>query len=259
MDLGIEGRRALVCGGSRGMGRAIARQLALDGAAVTILARDPARTARAAAEISAEAGRPVGHACGDVATPEGRAAALAACPAPDILVTNADGPHPGDFRDWSRQDWTEALDALMLAPIELVRATVDGMAGRGFGRIVAISARSVRTPQAELGLSNGPRMGLIGFLAGLARQVAGHGVTINAILPGAFATDAQRRHINGMLRDGGPSFDELWAQRGGANPAGRFGRPEEAGALVAFLCSAHAGFITGQSILIDGGGYSGTL
>ena len=259
MDLGIEGRRALVCGGSRGMGRAIALQLARDGADVTILARDPVRTAQAAEALGAEAGRQVAYAIGDVTTEAGRDAALRACPDPDILVLNADGPHPGDFRDWAREDWLEGLDSMMLAPIALIRATLDSMIARRFGRIVAISARSVRTPQAELGLSNGPRTGLIGFLAGLSRQVARHNVTINAILPGAFATDAQRRHIDGMLATSGKTFDELWESRGKANPAGRFGRPEEAGALVAFLCSAQAGFITGQSVLIDGGGYSGTL
>ena len=259
MELGIEGRRALVCGGSRGMGRAIALQLARDGADVTILARDPDRTVRAAETLGAEAGRQVGHAIGDVMTQAGRDAALLACPEPDILVTNADGPHPGDFHDWTREDWIAGLDAMMLAPIALVRTTLDGMIARRFGRIVAISSRSVRTPQAELGLSNGPRTGLIGFLAGLSRQVSRHNVTINAILPGAFATDAQRRHVNGLLADSGKTFEELWEERGKANPAGRFGRPVEVGALAAFLCSAQAGFITGQSVLIDGGGYSGTL
>ena len=194
----------------------------------------------------------------DITTEAGRDAALGALPAPDILVNNADGPAPGDFRTWTRADWLLAIDSMMLGPIEMIRRTVDQMVERRFGRIVNIVSRSVKTPQIELGLSNGARSGLVGFVAGLARQTVRHNVTINNLLPGVFATDAQRRHINGMLESSGKSFEQLWEERGKNNPAGRMGRAEEIGALCAFVCSAHAGYMTGQSLLIDGGEYPGT-
>ncbi len=168
-------------------------------------------------------------------------------------------PILGDFRGWTRADWHLALDAMMLGPIEMIRRTVDPMMERRFGRIVNIVSRSVKTPQIELGLSNGERSGLVGFVAGLARQTVRHNVTINNLLPGVFATDAQRRHINGMLESSGKSFEQLWDERGRNNPAGRMGRAEEIAALCAFVCSAHAGYMTGQSLLIDGGGYPGTF
>lgn len=259
MDLGIAQRKALVFGGSRGMGRACARQLALEGAQVTIAARTEATLRQAAAELSAETGTPVAFAVADITTAAGRDAALAACAAPDILVNNADGRPPGDFRDWSTQDWHSAIDAMMLGPIEMIRHTVDPMIERGFGRIVNIVSRSVKTPQAELGLSNGARSGLVGFVAGLARQTVRHNVTINNILPGVFATDAQRHHIEALTKTEGKSFEQLWDERGRNNPAGRFGRAEEVGALCAYVCSMHAGYITGQSLLIDGGAYPGTF
>lgn len=258
MDLGIQGRKALVFGGSRGMGRACALQLSQEGVHVTIAARTLATLEQAAAEITAQTGNPVTVAVADITTEAGRNAALAACPAPDILVNNADGPAPGDFRKWTLDDWHQALDSMMLGPIEMIRRTVDGMIDRKFGRIVNIVSRSVKTPQIELGLSNGARSGLVGFVAGLARQTVRHNVTINNLLPGVFATDAQRRHIEGMLEDTGKTFEQLWEERGRNNPAGRYGRAEELGALCAFVCSAHAGYITGQNILIDGGGYPGT-
>ncbi|GAA4332216.1 SDR family oxidoreductase [Pigmentiphaga soli] len=259
MDLGIQGRRALVFGGSRGMGRACAQQLAAEGVQVTIAARTLATLEQAAAEITACTGHPVQAVAADITTQAGRDAALAACPAPDILVNNADGPEPGDFRQWTTDDWHAALDAMMLGPIEMIRRTVDGMIERRFGRIVNIVSRSVKTPQIELGLSNGARSGLVGFVAGLARQTVRHNVTINNLLPGVFATDAQRRHIRGMLESTGKTFDQLWEERGSNNPAGRYGKAEELGAYCAFICSAHAGYITGQSLLIDGGGYPGTF
>jgi 3-oxoacyl-[acyl-carrier protein] reductase len=196
---------------------------------------------------------------GDITTPEGRRAALAACPEPDILLNNADGPLPGDFRHWTREDWIAALDAMMLSPIEMMRSTVDGMMARGFGRVINIVSRSVKIPQLELGLSNGARSGLVGFVAGLSRQTVEHNVTVNNLLPGIFDSDAQRRHIEGMLEEGGKSFDEIWRQRARANPARRYGRPAELGAYCAFLCSDHAGFITGQNLLVDGGSYPGTF
>ena len=259
MDLGIAGRSALVFGGSRGMGRACAQQLASDGVRVTIAARTLATLEQAAAEIARACGQPVHHVVADITTATGRDAALAACPAPDILINNADGKPPGDFRDWTPAHWHDAVDAMMIGPIEMIRRTVDGMIERRFGRIVNIVSRSVKTPQAELGLSNGARSGLVGFVAGLARQTVRHNVTINNLLPGVFATDAQRHHVMGMLASTGKTFEQLWNERGENNPAGRFGRAEELGALCAFICSAHAGYIAGQSILIDGGAYPGTF
>ena len=259
MDLGIKGKTALVFGGSRGMGRSCAQQLSMEGVRVTIAARTAATLAQAAEEISALTRMPVSFAVADITTPAGRDAALEVCPAPDMLINNADGPEPGDFRKWTAEDWHQALDSMMLGPIEMIRRTVDGMIERKFGRIINIVSRSVKSPQAELGLSNGARSGLVGFVAGLSRQTVRHNVTINNLLPGVFATDAQRRHIRGMLEEGGKSFDQLWQERGSNNPAGRYGQPEELGALCAFVCSAHAGYITGQSLMIDGGGYPGTF
>jgi 3-oxoacyl-[acyl-carrier protein] reductase len=259
MDLGIEGKTALVFGGSRGMGRACALQLSAEGVHVVIAARTLATLQQAAAEIGAQSGHAVQVVVADITTQAGRDAALAACPAPDILINNADGPEPGDFRHWTLDDWHQALDSMMLGPIEMMRRTVDGMIERKFGRIVNIVSRSVKTPQIELGLSNGARAGLVGFVAGLARQTVRHNVTINNLLPGVFATDAQRRHIRGMVESTGKSFDQLWQERGSNNPAGRYGRAEELGALCAFVCSSHAGYMTGQNLLLDGGSYPGTF
>ena len=259
MDMGIKGRRALVFGGSRGMGRATAQCLAGEGVLVTIAARNPDTLEQAAAEISGAIGVPVTPVVADITTDAGRAAAVAACPNPDILINNADGPRPGDFRQVEREEWIAALDSMMLGPIAMIRAVVDGMIERKFGRIVNISSRSVKSPQAEMPLSNSARLGLVGFVAGLSRQTVRDNVTINNLLPGVFATDAQKHHILGMLDGSGKSYEELWEERGRGNPAGRFGRAEEAGAYITFLCSAHAGFITGQNLLIDGGGYPGTF
>ena len=253
MDLGIAGRRALVCGGSRGLGRAAAEVLARAGVHGTIAGRTEATLREAAAAI------PVATVVADVTTQAGRDALLVACPAPDILVTNSDGPHPGDFRDHTREDWLRAVDELMISPIELIRRTVDGMAERRFGRIVNIVSRSVKIAQPDLTLSNGARSGLVGFTAGIARQFARHDVTINNLLPGPFDTDAQDRHIAGLAAQTGRPRAELRAEREAATPARRFGRPDEFGHACAFLCSVHAGFITAQNILIDGGGYPGTF
>ncbi|AUL45963.1 oxidoreductase [Bordetella trematum] len=258
MDLGIAGRHAIVFGGSRGMGRACAQQLASEGVNVVIAARTESVLAEAAQAMTAATGTQVRHVAADITTDAGREAVLAACPAPDILVNNADGVLPGDFRNWTQADWHGALDAMALGPIDMIRRVVDGMMERRFGRIVNIVSRSVKTPQLELGLSNGARSCLVGFVAGLARQTVRHNVTINNLLPGVFATDAQRRHIEGMLEPGGKSFDELWEERGTNNPAGRYGQAHEIGALCAFICAAQAGYICGQSILIDGGAYPGT-
>jgi 3-oxoacyl-[acyl-carrier protein] reductase len=256
MDLGIRGRKALLSGSSRGLGKACALALAQEGADITLVARTRDVLERAADELRA-IGVTVTAVVGDIATPHGREAALAACPAPDILVNNADGRLPGDFRTWTRDDWISALDTMMLSHIEMMRLTVDGMMARGFGRIVNIVSRSVKIPQAELGLSNGARSGLVGFVAGLARQTIGRGVTINNLLPGPFDTDAQREHVQGMV-DAERSFDQIWNARVATNPAGRFGQPAELGAYCAFLCSTSAGFVTGQNLLIDGGSYPGT-
>lgn len=258
MDLGIAGRRALLTGASKGMGRACAEALAREGAEVTIAARGADALERAAAGIAAATGAKVNWVAADVTTEGGRAEILAACPEPDILLNNAGGKLPGDFRDWDRDEWISAVDLMMLPPIMMMRATVDGMMERGWGRIVNIVSRSVKIPQLELGLSNGARSGLVGFTAGLARETIRRGVTINNILPGIIDSDAQREHIAGMLDEAGPGFDEVWQARAAENPAGRYGRPDEIGAYFAFLCSQHAGFVTGQNLLIDGGSYPGT-
>ena len=259
MELGIEGRNAIVSGASRGMGFAAAMRLATEGVAVTMVARNPERLAASAQAVRDATGVAVTEVAADITTAAGQAAAVAACPAPDILIPNADGPAPGDFRDLTREDWLGAIDALMLTPIALIRMTVDGMVARRWGRIVCISSRSVKIAQPEMPLSNGARSGLAGFVAGLSRQVVRHGVTINSILPGIFDTDAQKQHIEGMLASTGKSFEALWEERRRGNPAQRYGRPEEFAAYCAFLCSEHAGFITGQNLLIDGGSYPGTF
>jgi 3-oxoacyl-[acyl-carrier protein] reductase len=259
MDLGIAGRRALVMGASRGLGRACAVALAREGVELTIVARDPGRLASAAAEIRAATGVKVAPIAADFRTAAGRDAALAGCPSPDILVTNAEGFPPGDFRDCARADWLAAVDDMMLGPIELIRRTVDGMTARRFGRIVNVVSRSVKSPQPDLPLSNGARAGLIGFVAGLARQTVRHNVTINNLLPGIFASDAQRRHVAGLVERTGRAFDDIWTERARTNPAQRYGDPAELGAACAYLCSAQAGYITGQSLLVDGGGFPGAL
>ena len=259
MDLGIRGRTALLTGSSKGLGRACAFAIAREGVDVTLVARTEATLLETAEAIGAETGVKVTTVVADVTTEEGRAAALEACPKPDIVLNNAGGKLPGDFRDWGRQEWIEAIDQVMLPPIMMMRAVVDGMMERGFGRIVNIASRSVKIPQPELGLSNGARSGLVGFTAGIARQTVRQNVTINNLLPGIFASDGQREHIEGMTEATGKTFDQLWAERAASNPAGRYGRPEEIGAYFAFLCGANAGFITGQNLLIDGGSYPGTF
>lgn len=257
MDLRIAGRTALVFGGSKGMGYAAARQLALEGVRVTIAARTESRLQQASAQLARECGLPVPYVVADITASAGRAAALQACPAPDILVTNGDGFPPGDFQDWDSATWHRALDLMMVGPIDMIRQVVGGMRARRFGRIINIVSRSVKAPHAQLGLSNGARSGLVGFCGGLARQTVGDNVTINNILPGAFDTDAQARHIEKLALDQKLPVEELRRSREALNPAGRFGRPEEAGALIAFLASGFAGYITGQSLLIDGGEYPG--
>jgi 3-oxoacyl-[acyl-carrier protein] reductase len=259
MDLGIRGRSALVCAASRGLGRGCAEALAREGVAVTICARTEDTVRRAAAEIAAATGGKVDWVACDITTAEGRAAALASCPQPDILVNNAGGPPPGDFREWNREVWMRAIDANMLTPIELIKATVDGMIERKFGRIVNITSSSVKSPIETLGLSNGARSGLTGFIAGLARKVARHGVTINNLLPGSFDTDRLRGNMAGRAKAAGKPLDEVLRAATGAIPVGRLGTPAEFGMLCAYVCSAHAAYITGQNLLIDGGAYPGTF
>ena len=259
MDLGLRGKTALVCGASRGLGKACAFALAREGVDIALVARTRDALETAGAEIAQATGVKVKTVAADLTTGGGRAAAVGACPAPDILINNSQGPLPGDFHKWSRDDWLVALDDMMLGPIEMMRLTVDGMMARGFGRIVNIVSRSVKVPQAELGLSNGARSGLVGFAVGLARQTVARNVTINNLLPGIFDSEAQHRHIRGMLADSGKTFEQVFRQRAQANPARRYGEPAEFGAYCAFLCSAQAGYITGQSLLIDGGSYPGTF
>ena len=259
MELGLAGRRALLTGASKGMGRACALAIAREGAEVTIVARGSATLEATARAIRDETGARVTAVAADVTTEAGREAALAACPEPDIVLNNAGGTAPGDFRDWTREDWIAAIDLMMLPPIMMMRAVVDGMMARGHGRIVNIASRSVKIAQPELGLSNGARTGLVGFVAGLSRQSVRRNVTINNLLPGIFDSDGQREHITAMLEGTGERFDEVWHRRAEGNPAGRYGRPEEIGAYFAFLVSDHAGFITGQNLLIDGGSYPGTF
>ena len=259
MDLGIAGKSALVCAASKGLGRGCAEALAREGVAVTICAHDETNVRRAAEEIGANSSHAVRWVACDITTPEGRTAALAACPKPDILVNNAGGPPPGDFREWNRDTWIRALDANMLTPIALIQATIDGMIERGFGRVVNITSSSVKAPIEMLGLSNGARSGLTGFVAGLARKVVRHGVTINNLLPGSFDTDRLRGNMVGRAKAAGKPADEFAGQMANAIPAGRFGTPAEFGALCAYVCSAHAAYITGQNLLIDGGNYPGTF
>jgi len=261
MDLGIEGKWALVCAASKGLGKGCAAALAREGVNVVITARGEEALAAAAAELRAlGGGGEVRTVAGDITSAAGRAAALAACPQVDILVNNAGGPPPGDFRDWDRDTWLKALDANMLAPIELMKATVDGMAARGYGRVVNITSGAVKAPIPVLGLSNGARSGLTGFVAGLSRSaLAARNVTINGLLPGAFDTERLQLTLQAGARQAGQDVEAAAEARRRAIPAQRFGSPEEFGAVCAFLCSRHAGYLTGQNILLDGGAYPGTF
>ena len=258
MDLGIKGKNALVCAASKGLGKGCAMALAREGVNLVITARGAEALEATALELK-KLGVSVRTVAGDITTPEGRAQALAACPSPDILVNNAGGPPPGDFRNWTREDWIKAVDANMLTPIELMKATIDGMIARKFGRIINITSGAVKMPIPELGLSNGARTGLTGFVAGLSRQVAQHNVTINGLLPGPFDTDRLRGNMEFNAKKLGKTAAELAKQRAEANPSKRFGTIEEFGAACAFLASVHAGYITGQNLLLDGGAFPGTF
>jgi len=259
MDLGIKGRTAIVCASSRGLGRACAQALAEEGVALVINGRSPDSLDTTASEIRRATGVSVTAVAADVTTEAGRAALLAACAAPDILVTNAGGPPAGDFREWDEAAWRRAVEANMLAPIMLIKAVIDGMISRRFGRIVNITSRAVRAPLPHLGLSNGARAGLTGFVAGLARQVARHNVTINNLLPGPFATGAQDEVLHAMAAKAGEDYESFARARMAEVPAGRFGVPTEAGKACAYLCSADAGFVVGHNLLIDGGAVNLTM
>ena len=259
MDLGIRGRKAIVCAASKGLGKASALALARDGVELTICARGAEALEATAQEIRAATGVKVTAIACDVTTDAGRKALLEACPNPDILVNNAGGPPPGDFQDFSLDDWRKAVEGNMITPIALIHSTVYGMMERGFGRIVNITSGSVKAPIAILELSNGARMGLTGAVATLARKVSRHNVTINGLLPGAFDTDRLRTNAAKNAKDQGISVEEFSQRRAMSIPAGRVGQPDEFGAVCAFLCSAHAGYITGQNVLIDGGAFPGSL
>jgi 3-oxoacyl-[acyl-carrier protein] reductase len=259
MDYGIRGKKAIVCAASQGLGRGCAIALAREGVDLTINARTESTLEAAAEAIRRETGVSVVAVAADITTAAGRAAVLAACPEPDILVNNAGGPPIGDFRDWNEDAWIAAVNNNMITPIMLMRATIDGMIARGFGRIVNITSRSVKAPLAHLGLSNGARAGLTGFVAGLARQVAKHNVVINNLLPGPFATDRQIDGLHKLSAKAGQDYQTFASARMAEIPAGRFGTPDEFGRACAFLCSADAGFIVGQNLLIDGGAVNTTL
>lgn len=259
MDLGLAGRKALVCAASKGLGRGCALALAREGVELTITARTAETLDATAEDIRRETGATVAAVVGDITTEAGRAEALAACPAPDILINNAGGPPPGNFRDWDRDAWIAALDANMLTPILLIKAVVDGMIERKFGRIVNITSSAVKAPISILGLSNGARTGLTGFVAGASREVARHNVTINNLLPGSFDTGRLMSNMRSIAERDGKQVEDVVAARKASNPSGRFGDPDEFGHACAFLCSAHSGFITGQNLLIDGGDFPGTF
>ncbi|QEN88062.1 SDR family oxidoreductase [Labrys sp. KNU-23] len=258
MKLGIEGKSAIVCASSRGLGKACALALAREGVNVVINGVTPATLERTAAEIRTATGAMVTPVVADVAGVEGRRKLLEACPQPDILVNNAGGPPPGDFRQFGREQWLAALDANMLAPIELIKATLDGMIARRFGRIINITSVTVKAPISYLGLSNGARTGLTGFVAGLARDVARHNVTINNILPGSFGTDRLRGNASASARPG-QTAEEVLAEWRDGEASGRFGDPDELGAACAFLAGTQAGYITRQNILMDGGNFAGSF
>lgn len=259
MDLGIKGKRALVCASSKGLGLGCARALADAGVDLVMNARGSEALAQAAAAIRSDFGVAVAEVAADVTTDEGRAAVLEAADGVDILVTNAGGPPPGLWSDWDREDFIAALDANMLTPIAFMKALVPGMSERGWGRVVNITSQSVKSPIPVLGLSNSARAGLTGYVAGTSRQVASTGVTINNLLPGIHATDRADSLDKAVCDAQGITMDEARAQRAATIPANRYGTAEEFGAMCAFLCSERAGFIVGQNILLDGGAVNATL
>jgi 3-oxoacyl-[acyl-carrier protein] reductase len=259
MDLGIKGRKAIICASSEGLGRGCALALAREGVDLVINGRRAALLETTAEAIRRETGVGVRAIAADITTQEGREAVLSACREPDILVNNAGGPPIGDFRDWDEAAWMSAVNANMITPIMMIKSVIDGMIARRFGRIVNITSRSVKAPLPHLGLSNGARAGLTGFVAGLARQVAKNNVTINNVLPGPFATERQTDGLRKLAAKAGQDYAAFAQARMSEIPAGRFGTAEEFGKACAFLCGADAGFIVGQNLLIDGGAVNITL
>lgn len=259
MDLGIKGKTALVCASSKGLGRGCAMALAAEGVNLVINARGAEALEATAEEIRAAHGVEVTAVAADITTEEGRARVLEACGQIDILVNNAGGPPPGFWPDWERDDFIAALDANMLTPIALIKALVPGMIDRGWGRVVNITSASVKSPIAQLGLSNSARAGLTGYVAGTSRQVCGKGVIMNNLLPGSHDTDRIKSLTESTRQREGLTWDEAVAQRNAANPTGRIGTPEEFGATCAFMCSQWVGFMVGQNILLDGGAFNATL
>lgn len=259
MDLGIRGRRAIVSGASKGLGRACAYSLAREGVSVAIVARTESELLKTAEEMRKSTGAQVVAVAADITSAEGRARVLQAFPDPDILVNNAGGPPTGDFRQFSREDWIKALDGCMLAPIDMIRLTLDSMIARGFGRVVNVTSYSVKMPIDMLCLSNGARSGLTGFVAGLARKVVGHNVTINNLLPGVFNTDRQQTTVAAAAKQRGITMEEARRAKIASIPANRMGEPDEFGDMCAWLCSARVGYFTGQNVLLDGGLYPGTF
>ena len=259
MDLGIAGRRAIICGSTDGLGYACAAALAAAGVEVLVNGRTPERVESARARLAAEIGRPVAGAAADVTTPEGRDILFGAMPAPDILVTNGAGPPPGQFEDWGEAEWHNALQANMVTPIQLIRLAVPAMRERKWGRILNITSAAVKAPLPLLGLSNGARTGLTGFVSGLARDLASDGITINNLLPGYFRTARLEGYARALAETRSVPVEAIWAEMAAKSPAGRIGDPAEFGAACAFLASRHASFINAQNLLLDGGAYPGTL
>jgi 3-oxoacyl-[acyl-carrier protein] reductase len=259
MDLGIKGRSAMVCGGSSGLGRAIAAALADEGAKVTIVARDPDKLAAAAGEIESETSTAVAWKSVNLSDPEARATLLEDCESLDILVNNSGGPPVGDYLSFSREDWLAAVESNMLAAIELTNAALPGMKERQFGRILNVTSHMVKAPVAMLSLSNGARAGLTGYMAGVARDVARFNVTINGLLPGQFDTDRLKSNHERFAGAQGISIDEFRERSKKGIPARRFGEPQEFGAYAAFICSDLAGYVTGQNLMLDGGQFPGLV
>ncbi len=258
MDLCISGKKAIICASSRGLGKGCAKALAQEGVDVVINGRNKEILEKTAEEIRDLYKANVITVSADITTEEGQKKLLESCPSPDILVNNAGGPPPGDFRDWSRQDWTEACNSNMFTPIELIKLTIDKMIKNKFGRIINITSSSVKAPIDILGLSNGARSGLTGFVAGIARKTVKHNVTINNILPGPFDTDRLKESFEFLASISGVSSEKIKEERKNQNPSVKFGDPDDFGKMCAFLCSSHTSYITGQNILMDGGSYPGT-
>ena len=259
MEFGLRGRKAIVCAASKGLGRGTAEALAGEGVDLVINARTAEALNATAQEIEAKYGVSVTPVAGDITSEPGRAAVLEACPEPDILINNAGGPPPGDFRDFGPDDWRRAVEGNMITPLALIHATVYGMMDRGFGRIVNITSFSVKAPIPTLELSNGARAGLTGAVAALARKVTHRNVTINSVLPGAHDTDRLRTNLKSGAEKNGVDLAAFTEARANDIPAHRFGTAEEFGSVCAFLCSDKAGFVTGQNIVVDGGAINATL